>query len=37
MATRAGQGDASAGTGGGRVTAAVPKDGPFKGRYSEFV
>ena len=32
MATRAGQGDASAGTGGGRVTAAVPKDGPFKGR-----
>src|SRR5271167_156775 len=32
MATRAGHGEASAGTGGQKVTAAVPGDGPFRGR-----
>jgi protein-S-isoprenylcysteine O-methyltransferase Ste14 len=32
MATRAGHGDASAGTGGETVTAAVARGGPFKGQ-----
>src|SRR5512140_1411956 len=32
MATRAGHRDASAGTGGETVTAAVPQGGPFKGQ-----
>ena len=31
MATRAGHGEAGAGTGGVRVSAAVPKDGPLRG------
>jgi hypothetical protein len=32
MATRTGHGEAGAGTGGERVTAAVPEDGPLRGR-----
>lgn len=32
MVTKAGHGEASGGTGGARVTAAVPKDRPFRGR-----
>ena len=32
MATRTGHGEAGAGTGDERVTAAVPEDGPLRGR-----